>query len=389
MNAAATGSPGDWLLHTVMPWWRDHVVDAGGGYFEGLDANGAVVTGARRTTLAQARLVYVFSHAAVATGDESMLRAARHGRDFLEARCRDPRTGGWYRAIDAAGAADPVHDAYDHAFVLFALAWLYRATGDESCRALAADTRAFMAARLADPAHGGFREECGAGPRPPPAVRRQNPHMHLLVACLAWHAVDAVGPWLADARAIVDLFERHFFDPATGSLIEYFAPDWSPAAGADGRWREPGHQFEWVWLLDAYGRHEHRPSLDARAEALWQFGTRFGIERDVAPLGLAFDGVDADGTIRADTKLLWPQTEFIKACAVRAEMQGDAGARAAGSAAYETMRRAYFDRDQVRWVNQLTREGRPSQRAAPSRILYHVFLAVAEHDRVIRAAPPG
>jgi mannose/cellobiose epimerase-like protein (N-acyl-D-glucosamine 2-epimerase family) len=369
-----------------MPWWREHIVDPAGGYFEGVDAQGAVIRDERRTTLTQARLLYVFSHAHLLTGDPSMLDAARHGRAFLEARCRDPVNGGWFRAIARGAVIDPVHDAYDHAFVLFALAWHFRATGDAACRTLARDTATFLAQSLGDSLHGGFREECGTGPQPRARHRRQNPHMHLLEAWLAWHAVDSDGPWLDHAHAIVDLFETRFVDRRTGTLIEYFNDDWTPAAGAVGQWREPGHHFEWIWLLHGYHAVAGRAAPMHLAEELWRFAVAHGVERDVAPRSLAFDGVDADGNLVAATKLLMPHTELLKACAARVEALGDEPARALGAAVYAQMRSQYFDAQGVRYLNQLTRDGQPSQDTGPARILYHVFMALSEWDRVAAGA---
>ena len=320
--------PGEWLLGTITPWWRDHIVDPDGGYFEAVDAEGAVVRDSRRTTLTQARLMYSFSHAAVLTGDGSMLQAAMHGRAFLEGHCLNHGNGGWWRAVDQHnGIADPVHDAYDHAFVLFALAWHFRATGDNSCRTLAYRTCEFMSAQLADKECGGFFEEFGKGPKPQPPHRRQNPHMHLLEAYLAWHTADPDGPWLGYGASIIELFQRFFFDPATGTLVEYFNRVWTPAEGREGQWREPGHHFEWIWLLHQYQRCAGLPPSDPYSELLWEFATEFGVEHDTQPLDLAFDGVDSGGRLLVDTKLLWPQTELIKACAARVEMHGDDFAR--------------------------------------------------------------
>ena len=78
----------------------------------------------------QARLTYVFSHAYLLSGDPAFREAARHGLAFLMRAARAP-DGGWFRAVSVDGATlDNTRDAYDHAFVLFALAWYYRATGD-------------------------------------------------------------------------------------------------------------------------------------------------------------------------------------------------------------------------------------------------------------------
>ncbi len=159
--------------------------------------------------------------------------------------------------------------------------------------------------------------------------RRQNPHMHLLEAVLALHAATGEKNWLRRATALVDLFKQRFLDPQTGALIEYFGEDWSVAPGDEGRLREPGHQFEWVWLLFEYSRMASDPSIVPYAGRLFAFGSRYGIEHDEGLKGAVFDGVDAQRALVAGTKLLWPQTEYIKACVARAEWLNDSAARAA------------------------------------------------------------
>src|SRR5206468_2252430 len=90
-----------------------------------------------RSALVQARLTYVFSHAYLLSHDPAYREAARHGLAFLMRASRAP-DGGWFRAVSVDGATlDNTRDAYDHAFVLFALAWYFRATGDASAIQLA------------------------------------------------------------------------------------------------------------------------------------------------------------------------------------------------------------------------------------------------------------
>ena len=60
-------------------------------------------------------------------------------------------------------------------------------------------------------------------------------------------------------------------------------------------------------------------SIVPYAERLFAFGSRFGIDLEGNLKGAVFDGVDAAGKLVADTKLMWPQTEYIKACVARAE----------------------------------------------------------------------
>ena len=124
--------------------------------------------------------------------------------------------------------------------------------------------------------------------------RRQNPHMHLLEALLALHAATGEKNWLRRAGALVDLFKRRFSDPQTGALIEFFAEDWSPRPGDEGRLREPGHQFEWVWLLYEYialTQRRQRRSLCASGCSL--SAKSLASSATTGLHGAVFDGVDA------------------------------------------------------------------------------------------------
>jgi len=376
-----------WLLEHVCPFWLQRITDPAGGFAEEIDSLGSPIGRSRRTTLVQARLTYVFSHAYVLNGDPAFGKAARHGFSFLVSTARAP-DGGWFRAVSTEGATlDNARDAYDHAFVLFALAWYFRATHDASAIQLADATWQSMQAHLADPRHGGFFEEFAPGRSEVKLPRRQNPHMHLLEALLALHVATAEKNWLRRAGAMVDLFKRRFSDPQTGALAEFFADDWSPAPGDSGRLREPGHQFEWVWLLYEYYRLSRDESVILYAQRLFDFGEKFGIERGdglagQGLVGAVFDGVDAAGALVAGTKLFWPQTEYLKALVARAEWQNDAAARAAISGHLALIAQHYLRPDGASWHNQLARDGKPLTQTTPARVLYHLFMAVAEVDRL-------
>jgi mannose/cellobiose epimerase-like protein (N-acyl-D-glucosamine 2-epimerase family) len=367
-----------WLIGHVGPYWLARTHDPAGGFHEALDASGAPVQDRRRTTLVQARLTYVWSHAYLLSGRDDFRHAAEHGLACLLGTLRGD-DGGFLRAASVDGSPlDPNRDAYDHAFVLFALAWFFRATGDASAIQLADATWNVMQRNLIDRQHGGFQEQYGPGQLDLKLPRRQNPHMHLLEAVLALHVATGEKNWLRRAAALVDLFKAHFVDPTTGALGEFFGPDWSPAPGAEGRLREPGHQFEWVWLLFEYRRAAGDDSVIALAERLFAFGRGHGLDAD----GLVVDGLDADGAALATTKLLWPQTEYIKACVARAEFLDDTAARTAIHAHLSLIAQHFMRRDGANWTNQLARDHAPLSEITPARVLYHLFLAFAEVHRI-------
>jgi mannose/cellobiose epimerase-like protein (N-acyl-D-glucosamine 2-epimerase family) len=269
------------------------------------------------------------------------------------------------------------------------MAWYFRAAGDAQAIAIAEGTYRFLETVAADARWGGFAEEVASGRGTGRLPRRQNPHMHLLEACLALFAATRDEAWLERSRRLVDLFTERLVDPATGAVVEYFGGDWSPAPGEQGLWREPGHQFEWMWLLCEYLRHTGDRSVVPCAERLFRFGTTFGVE-DQGPLrGAIVDGVDQAGAVVAATKLLWPQTEYIKACVARAEWQKDPQAPATIRATLALLAKRFFRADGATWDNQLAPDGTPIDAPTPARVLYHLFLAIAEVDRVLGPGEPG
>ncbi len=370
-----------WLLQHVCPAWFDQVADPAGGFHEALDAGSQAIRSPERSILNQARLTYVASHAFLLGGSERMRQLADHGFACIRQACsiKGPLAGWPRRFLVDGSELDGARDAYDHAFIIFAMAWYYRATGNREALVLGGQAFDFMQSFLADIENGGYFEEY---PQTGKLPRRQNPHMHLLEAMLAMHESTQEERWLVQARSLVKLCEEKFLDPVTGALIEYFQVDWSPAPGDAGSWREPGHQFEWVWLLGQYAAQAKDERLAPAADRLFAFGSTFGIDRQEGLKGAVLDGVDRHGELVASTKLFWPQTEYIKACVQKSVDSGDRRWMSAANAHLDLLRHHFFRADGANWCNQLARDGTPAVDVTPSRVLYHLFLAVAE---VIRA----
>jgi len=77
--------------------------------------------------------------------------------------------------------------------------------------------------------------------------------------CICWKRRSRGWMWAQEVngRALADelgeLALSHLIDPATGMLHESFDNSWKPTRDAAGRLVEPGHQFEWAFLLMRWG----------------------------------------------------------------------------------------------------------------------------------------
>lgn len=134
-----------------------------------------------------------------------------------------------------------------------------------------------------------------------------NPQMHLLEAAMAWMAVSADPGWGALAEEIVALALTRLIDPATGALREQFAAEWSVLSVEAGSPVEPGHLFEWAWLLLRWCRSQPGTVFNT-AVRLVAIGETHGVRGGVGVNALAENLNILDGAAR-----LWVQTERVKA----------------------------------------------------------------------------
>ena len=290
------------MFESALPLWGDAGLDRKrGGFLEELGLDGRPTAAPFKRTRVTARQIYAFSHASLlGWGPGDALAAA--GYAYLVEKAWQGPDCGWARRLTPDGAVlDATPDLYDHAFVLFALAWRYRASGDRDALRRAHDTLDFIERHLRRPGADGFLHAL-----PPHGPRLQNPHMHLVEACLS--AFEATGDqrFLDRATDVVRLFRERFFDGRT--LAEYFTDDWQRVAGDQGRIVEPGHQFEWAWILANYSRLAEVALVD-EISALVAFSERYGVD---PATGATFNQVRDDGAPLDRGSRTWPNTERIK-----------------------------------------------------------------------------
>lgn len=358
-----------WLLDKTLPLWWTSGADRAGGYHEQLGHDGTAVDMPRRARV-QARQVYVYAMAGKLGWAGPWRQAAGHGFDYLLARYRRP--DGLFRTLVGARgeAMDDTAMLYDQAFVLLACASLHRADPtDKTPLQVAAALREAIDASMRHDG-GGFAE--AAGHR-----FQSNPHMHMLEATLAWAEAGGDRSWEALAGEIVELCLSRFIDPEGGFLREAFGAGWAPAEGDAGRIVEPGHQFEWAWLLERWGRRTGDLRARVAARRLFVSGLKgVDIER-----GVAVDEMWDDMRIKSPRARLWPQTERLKAGLLLAQTENAAArdaylddARMAAAALWSYLQMPV---DGL-WRDKMREDGSFVEEPAPASSLYHIVAAIAE-----------
>jgi mannose-6-phosphate isomerase len=364
----------EWIAAKALPMWSRAGFDGGQGVFqERLDWSGRPQQTIPRRAMVQCRQIYVFAHAAQLGWFPEGARLAEIAMHSLVGKfCPDRDvSGGFAFSVDYEGRiVSAARDAYAHAFVLLAIAALYRLNGDSRLVGYADRTIAFIEARLWDPVHGGLYDKAPVEDR----RKRQNPHMHLFEAYLALETAAPGRGYIERAHNLVELFRTRLFRAEPGVLLEYFAEDWSPHPDPEKRAVfEPGHHFEWVWLLREYERlagENLGPSIERLDHIARQYGR--------AGNGLIFDEVGTGMNVLKRSHRLWPHTEAAKA-AVANFAAGDRGAPAFASAMIDAVFENFIERPFAGgWIDHISADGHPLVDYAPASSLYHLFLASAE-----------
>jgi len=366
-----------WALEHAFPvWWEVGADKVQGGFFEKIALDGTPVEAPRRARV-QPRQIYSYAVAGLLGWDGPWKRALEHGLDFYLGKYRRP--DGFMRTLVASDGSplDDKVDLYDQAFGLFGLAMASSVLPERAdLPALAVDLRQALYAELKHPV-AGFEE---SSPRTLPLL--SNPHMHLFEASLAWVEAGGDAQWRAMADEIAELALARFIDPKSGGLREYYDGDWNPAPGVQGRIVEPGHQFEWAWLLLRWGKLAGRDDAVAAALRLIAIGDGPGVD---PARGVAIFSLLDDMSVHDDVARLWAQTERIKAGVLAALSTGDDRWWTTAAEGADGLLK-YFDVPvKGLWRDKLQADGTFVDEAAPASSFYHIVCAILELDRAVSA----
>jgi mannose-6-phosphate isomerase len=368
-----------WLAEDALPtWWRVGADHSRGGFHEAIGQNGEPAGLPRRCRL-HPRQVYSYALAAKLGWTGPAGAAVRHGLDYFLAKYRRP--DGLFRAsVDIEGRAlDDRALLYDQAFALLGLYGAHDMEPREALRVSAAELLDGIRHHFKH-SGGGFREADDGAPF------QSNAQMHLFEACIAWGDVVG-GDFTTVADELGALCLERLIDRELGVIDEYYDADWRADGPGGERRIEPGHQFEWAWLLGQWQGADESLTLPC-IETLFQIGeSSVDRARNAAPAGLS-----PGGHVTDDLARLWPQTERLRTATFLAGRTEDPKRRAARlMAAIQAADcvLAYLDTPMPGlWRDKLRREGGFVDEPAPASSLYHLAGAIGALRSLAPKGPP-
>lgn len=272
--------------------------------YEALDAQHQPLPPQRYRAMACARQLYVFA-SLIGQVPEAEQRAAALFKS-LQQHFYDAEHGGWFYSVDPHGAPlDQRKDLYTHAFVLFACAHYWEKVREPQVES-ALNAALEVVAQHFSTGDGLYESTLDRNWASLNAGPLQNPLMHLAEAFLA---ILAVRDDLAVQHALLALctaMQQRFIDPEHSVLME-------KPLGAVDNWFEPGHQFEWYFLLESSSLLRGS-TLHASLERAFAFTELLGVNQQT---GAVQAMLTLDGQAKDATQRIWAQAEYLRSLTLR------------------------------------------------------------------------
>lgn len=408
----------DYLTGSLLPFWIERSPDTEfGGFLTYFDRKGQRTGQTEKTLLMQIRMLFTMSSAHRAGyGNGRCAELAHMAARFILDHYWDEVNGGWIWIADRNG--NPIVSekvGYGQCFALYAFSEYYLATQDTEGLDAAERTWNVIAARMADPVHGGFYEMMHADWTPLPGNRSGGDrksfdvHMHMMEALTTFHEATRS---TASRNALLESIETirsHMIEPDTGTPWMQFSLDFTPLPAIifEMRWgrdADPtdgvarpldttsyGHNVEFVWLL----LHAYDIMGVPLAEAIpliqpmLAHSVANGIDWEYG--GIFVEG-QMEGSATDQEKQFWQQAEVLVGMLDAYALFKDPIYWAAFENVYDFTFRACIVKEVGEWYERLDRTGTPIDDALGHawKISYHTVRSMIQTvNRLNSLLAPG
>jgi len=359
-----------WLQKDVLPLWLANGIDsANGSFIEALSFQDGSPLNLPRRAMVQARQIYSLRMAC-----ELGLIDKKHTQEIIAKATEFLLThyslpsGAFIHSVSAKGLPENrTPDLYGQAFALFGLAHSYAMNPVPELEERAKALVHYLQSERSLP-QGGFTELSGEG-----FLYEANPHMHLFEAAIAWMSVSQDPAWRNLAEPLLDLCLQKFIDPQTGGLSEHFDGLWSPVQTERGSVLEPGHHYEWSWLMSKYEKLTGIDLSKVRSK-LFELSEKFGVCPDRK---VVYDELWSDFSAKTKSSRFWTQCERIKCAA-------DRGAFAEATEGMTALLGFFATPVAGLWMDRMAEDKSLKGENAKASSLYHIIGAISEYQNYVK-----
>lgn len=256
------------LTRHIIPFWLGLEDQEHGGFIGQVDFDLTRHPEADKGCILNSRILWFFSEAFRALGDEA-LREPAHRAFAMLRRMTDEQNGGVYWALRCDGTvADGTKHTYNQAFAIYALSAYYRAFGSEEARARAFALFDVVETRCRD--EGGYLEAFTADWRPESneklsengvmAGRTMNTLLHVMEGYTGLYEATGDNRVREKLYAILDILYRKIWNPEKRRQEVFFDRDYHSLIDLHSF----GHDIETSWLADHTLDCLNDPALTAR-----------------------------------------------------------------------------------------------------------------------------
>ena len=241
------------LTGKILPFWEGLADSGFGGFYGYADRDLTVRKDADKGCILNSRIMWTFSSAALALGDDALRAFADRAYGFAE-RFEDPRNGGVYWSVSHDGRpADTTKHTYCQAFAVYGLAAYYRLTGKSEALDRARALCRVIEEKCRDA--GGYGEAFRADFSPESneklsengvmASRTMNTLLHVVEAYAELYRVWPDEGLRQKGAEALACFTDRIYNPSAHRLEVFFDADFHPLLDMQSY----GHDIEASWLL--------------------------------------------------------------------------------------------------------------------------------------------
>lgn len=369
------------LRSNILSFWLKYTIDDEFGGFRGQITNDLVIDHkADKGLILNARILWTFSKAYSAYGEDAYLTVANRAYDYILHHFWDEKFGGVYWMVNYGGEpSDTKKRVYGQAFTIYALAEYYLATRKDEVLKRAISLYEIIENTAHDEKFGGYfetyeRDWSLAQDQRLSEVdmdekKSMNTHLHMLEAYANLSRVWDDNGLRERLRELIEIFLRHIINSKNHHFLLFFDEDWTPKSDVISF----GHDIEGSWLLceavEIYGDPHLLKRVEEEAVRMAQAVLDEAMDSDGGVLYEAEHGkiIDSD-------KHWWPQAEAVVGCLNAYRLSGQGHFYDAADRSWNFIEKHIVDQEYGEWFWKVSRDGVPSNdkyKVDPWKCPYH------------------